>query len=91
MSEHLKLGCPQFRPGCSSGIESFAGSHGYQNFEGALHRITAPLESVTDDYHSPSNIPGYSNALTAGDVNNDGRSDLIIGDPGSDRVYIYLK
>ncbi|MES9942531.1 MAG: FG-GAP repeat protein [Candidatus Thiodiazotropha sp. 6PLUC2] len=29
--------------------------------------------------------------MTAGDVNNDGRSDLIIGDPGSDRVYIYLK
>ncbi len=76
---------------CNGGAESVVGSHGYGNVTGALHRLPAPGESFSDDYLSPGGTTGYGQSLASGDINNDGRPDLIVGDPGSDRVYIYLK
>ncbi|MET0028728.1 MAG: S8 family serine peptidase [Candidatus Thiodiazotropha sp.] len=76
---------------CNGGTDSYVGSHGYENVTGALHRLPAPGETFSDDYVSPGSTSGFGQSLAAGDINNDGRPDLIIGDPGNDRVLIYLK
>ncbi|MET0067571.1 MAG: S8 family serine peptidase [Candidatus Thiodiazotropha sp.] len=76
---------------CSNGTGTYVASLGFETVTGALHRLPAPYESVSDDYVSPGSSFGYAQSLAAGDINNDGRADLIVGDPGSDRVFIYLK